>query len=377
MKKQIALLSNVTMDMLVQKLKKDFDIYMPAGFDTWGQEIIDTNSGLYGQKHDAVFLILDGMEARHWKDREEAFDKLELWDKLIRKLVERISDIPVFISTVDVKENRIKAVSERIYRFEWENTWYQRIQELSEQRSNVLVFDVNQIIGDIGRDNFYSEKMWYMGSMPYAKAGLQALQKEIKLLMNSAFGEKRKAIVVDFDNTLWGGVIGEDGVEGIQLSDHKEGERFYNLQHQLYEMKKRGVLLAAASKNNESDVEGVWEHPAMLLKKEDFVSRKINWEGKPLNVREMEKELNLTEGSFAFLDDNPAERNAMLAQCPEVLVLDYPEDTTQLSECAEAFYKAYFRPLAITAEDIQKTDLYLTEAKRQKEKVKVWIWMII
>lgn len=366
MKKKIALLSNVTVDMLARKLKKTYEVYIPAGFDSWGQEIFNDYSPVF--ESDAILVLLDGTEARQWKDREEAFARFELWSALVDALCKKEQTIPIFISTVDVKENRIKSVSERIYKYEWELKWYETIQEIAERQKNVFVFDVVQAISDVGRDNFYSEKMWYMGSMPYSKTGLQILQEEILQLLESAFGQRRKIVVLDMDNTLWGGVIGEDGADGILLSEHKDGEWYYNLQRQLLEMKKRGALLAVASKNNEADVEPVWGKSAMLLKKEDFVSLKINWQHKAINLEEMKEELNLSESSFVFLDDNPMERESMKQQCPEVLVLDFPEDELTLDKTAEKFYKAAFRQLRTTSEDTDKTKMYQEETKRKKEK---------
>lgn len=359
-------MSNITVDMLAARLKKEYEVYIPAGFDCWGQEIFDDRSPVF--TCDAIILLLDGVEARQWQNREEAFERLHLWLGLLKKLCEKEKNIPIFISTVDVRENRIKAVSERIYRYEWQQVWYDEIQKLSEKQNNVYVFDVAQLISDVGRNQFYSEKMWYMGSMPYSKTGLQLLKEEIILLLESAFKARKKILVVDLDNTLWGGVVGEDGAEGIRLSEHKEGEWYYHLQRQLLEMKKRGTLLAVASKNNEEDVRDVWSKSAMLLKKEDFVSLKINWEQKAVNLRAMEKELNLTEGSFAFLDDNPMEREAMQQLCPEVLVLDFPEDELLLDRFAEQFYNKYFRQLRLTSEDALKTNMYQEESKRKKEK---------
>ncbi len=366
MKKKVALLSNVTVEMVALKLKKKFDVFVPAGFDSWGQEIFQEQSEIY--HCDAIFVILDGTEARQWKNRKDAFARLELWQTLINYLAEHEKDHPIFVSTIDVRENRIKSVAERVYRYEWESTWYESLQAIVEKQNNFFVFDVQQLIADVGRDNFYSEKMWYMGSMPYSRTGLQALVDEITLLMESSFGVRRKVLVLDMDNTLWGGVIGEDGVEGIRLAEHKDGEWYYNLQRQILEMKKRGVLLAIASKNNESDIQEVWNKSAMVLKEDDFVSMKINWNQKAENLIAMQSELNLTQGSFVFLDDNPMEREAMHQLCPEVQVIDFPEDELLLDRTAERFYKENFRQLRTTSEDTKKTEMYLEETKRKKEK---------
>ena len=367
-KKKVAILSNVTIDLIKQKLKREYDIYTPEGFDTWVQEAINPFSGLYASTLDGIILLLDGTEARNWKNREEAEERIAIWKQALSSIINQKAEIPVFISTVDIRENRIKALSERKYAYELENEWYQYIQELAEKKSNVYIYDLKDMIAETGRKQFYSDKMWYMSNMPYSKDGLGCIVKEIKRLLNSAFGEQRKLIVLDLDNTLWGGVIGEDGVEGIELSNHKEGQRFYDFQRQFLEMQRRGTLLAIDSKNNLEDAQkAISEHPDMLLRESQFVAEKINWNNKAVNIREIAKELNLTEGSFVFIDDNPIEREVVKGECPEVLVPDFPEDTTSLLPFAEDIYFDYCRPLKVLNEDLQKTRMYQTEAKRKQE----------
>jgi len=161
-------------------------------------------------------------------------------------------------------------------------------------------------------------------------------------------------------------VIGEDGVEGIELSEHKEGQRFYDFQRQLLEMKNRGIVLAVNSKNNPADAESAIEtHPAMLLRNEDFVCKKINWENKAANIKIIENELNLTEKGFIFIDDNPIERETVKGECPEVLVPDFPTDTSELITFAEEIWFDYCMPLRVLNEDLNKTRMYQNEAKRK------------
>ena len=237
-----------------------------------------------------------------------------------------------------------------------------------EKNEKVYVLDILQRIIDKGRDNFYSPKMWYMGSMPYSKLGIEIIVDEITLAMDAAFRSRKKIAVLDLDNTLWGGVIGEDGVNGITLSEYNEGGRFYDFQQRFLEMKKRGVVLAINSKNNMEDVEEAFQHPDMLLSKEDFVSTRINWDDKALNIKNMAEELNLTEGSFVFIDDNPIEQKIVSGQCPDVFVPAFPEDTVGLPLFAERIYRENFQTLRITEEDSQKTKMYQTEVKRKAVK---------
>lgn len=365
--KKVALLSNITVDLIVNKLCKKYDFYLPEGFNTWIQEVIHPASGLYEKNIDAVVVLLDGTEGRSWRTVNEATERITLWKQALAVLTNQITNIPIFVSTIDIRENRIKSLSERKLKYELENDWYQFVQDLIETKNNVYVFDLADIIAEIGRKQFYSNKMWYMSSMPYSRDGLNAVSLEINRILNSAFKSRKKIIALDLDNTLWGGVIGEDGVDGIELSDHKEGQRYYDFQRQLLEMKNRGIVLAVNSKNNPEDAESAIQgHPAMLLHNDDFVVRKINWENKSVNLTAMKEELNLTEGSFIFIDDNPAEREIVKGECPEILVPDFPTDTAELLTFAEDLWFDYCRPLRILSEDLKKTRMYQSEIKRKQ-----------
>jgi len=367
-KRKIALLSNITVDLIKQKLELKYEIYLPEGYNTWIQEILNPDSGIYREEEDAVIILLDGIEAEEWSEPSVAEENLNIWRQGINALVEKITDIPIFIPTVDFRENRIRALSERQYRFAMQNGWYQFVQDIAEKTKNVYVYDLVDEIADIGRNQFYSNKMWYMSSIPYSREGMLAVCKVITRLMDSAFEPRKKIVVLDLDNTLWGGVIGEDGIEEIELANHKEGQRFYDFQQQLKEMQERGVLLAIVSKNNIEDVQTVFsEHPYMLLKEDSFVSKKINWNSKAENLIEVESELNLTEGSFVFIDDNPAERETVKGACPNMLIPDFPTDTTRLKNFAENLYFDYFRPLRVLEEDKEKTSMYQAETKRKQD----------
>ncbi len=367
-KKKIALLSNVTVELIAARLRRKYDVYLPDGFDTWVRDAVDPASDLYRQGVDAAVVLLDGTEARAWKSPREGTERVTLWKQALDALLKNIGEIPVFGSTVDFRENRIRAMAERKYATAFADDWYQHIQALAESGGNVFVLDIADAAADMGRAQFYSNKMWYLSSMPYSRDGLSAVTREIDRALGSAFAPRKKIIALDLDNTLWGGVIGEDGVEGIELSDHKEGQRFYDFQRQLLEMKNRGVALAVDSKNNPEDAEAAIQgHPAMLLRDDAFVSKKINWENKAVNLKAMEAELNLTEGGFIFVDDNPVERETVRGECPEALVPDFPADTTQLLPFAEELWFDWCRPLRVLGEDLRKTRMYQMEAKRKQE----------
>lgn len=367
-KKRVALLSNVTVDLIAGRLSDKYDFYLPEGFDTWVQETINPASGLYNRCVDTVIILLDGTEARSWKSLNEGEERIALWKQALTALTDQITEIPIFVSTIDIRENRIKSLSERKYRIEFENSWYQFVQELIETKNNIYLLDIADMIAEIGRKKFYSDKMWYMSSMPYSRDGFHIVCTGIDRVLGAAFSSRKKIIVLDLDNTLWGGAVGEDGVEGIELSNHKEGQRYYDFQRQILEMKNRGIVLAINSKNNSEDAENAIEnHPAMLLHIDDFVSRKINWENKAANLKAMEAELKLTEGSFIFIDDNPVEREIVKGECQDVFVPDFPSDTAEILSFAEDIWFDYCMPLRVLKEDMKKTQLYQSEAERGLE----------
>lgn len=367
-KKRVALLSNVTVDLVAARLGRRYDLLVPDGFDTWVQEAIDPGSKLYEAGVDAVVVLLDGTEARSWTSLGEARERLDTWKQAVRALVGGTASVPVFVTTIDVRENRIKSLAERRHAYELENEWYQFAQSLAESHDNVYVLDLADAIREVGRRSFYSNKMWYLSSMPWSREGLAVVAREVGRALSAAFDARRKVVALDLDNTLWGGVVGEDGVGGIELSDHKEGQRFHDFQRQLLEMRRRGVVLAIDSKNNPEDAEAaIREHPAMLLRDGDFAIRRINWEGKAKNLKEMERELNVTEAGFVFVDDNPAEREEVRALCPEVLVPDFPTDTSELLAFAEGLWEDHLVPLRVLDEDRDRTAMYRAEAARSAD----------
>ena len=362
--RHIALLSNITTDMIKMKLEKSFEVYTPSGFNGWISDVYNSTSFIYDKACDAVVILLDGSS---FSEYQQITEELKTWQEAINSLVLKVSK-PVFVSTIDVKASKVRTLSEVSYTYEIQKIWSDFLKELTHCDKNVYVFDLAELITDIGRNNFYSPKMLYLGSMPYSKIGIQAICDEITIAISNIFDSKKKIIVLDLDNTLWGGVIGEDGVDGIQLSNHKEGQRFFDFQKQLKRIKERGVLLAIASKNNEEDVKPVFNLPNMVLKADDFVSKKISWDDKSQSIKEIESELNITEGGFVFIDDNPVERNIVKGECKEITVPDFPEDTSTLSTFAEDLYKKYFRLPRLLDEDKNKTDMYFSASKRSEVK---------
>lgn len=365
---RIALLSNVTADLLSDMLNSTVDVYLSPGFNTWQQEIIDSASGLYAYKPEAVVLLLYAdAYSDTWSDREKGCSVIEEWIGMIRTLADNLPGVPVFVSSIDVSNVYCHFGVEVRLEVYFESYFNEKLQQLHAAGCNVYVLPVKDAVTELGRKFFYSSKMWYVGSMPYSMKGLTAIAGLIARYTSVIKGAKKKCIAVDLDNTLWGGVIGEDGVGGIQLSNNKEGARFKDTQRVLKKMKEQGVMLAILSKNNPEDVEPVFSHPDMVLQHEDFVAEVINWEPKTVNIRQLAADLNIGLDSFVFLDDNPVEREQMKAECPEVAVIEFPKDTSQLPGVVARAYEEFFLTLEVTSEDANKTAMYRSEAKRKAE----------
>jgi FkbH-like protein len=231
--------------------------------------------------------------------------------------------------------------------------------------ASMLLCDLEFLGARLGGRGARDPRHWFeskqMFSLDFAVAAARELATTIRVSRRSP----KKVLVLDLDNTLWGGVIGDDGVEGIELGDTSpRGEAFKAFQTYIRSLKMRGVLLAVCSKNDYARaVEPFQRHPEMVLKLDDFVSFKANWDPKSDNIREMATELALGADSFVFVDDNPAEVEIVRQFVPQVATIALgPDPATYVGVLADS---GHFEPRAITAEDKLRSEQYRTEAERQ------------
>jgi FkbH-like protein len=223
------------------------------------------------------------------------------------------------------------------------------------------------MVSNIGRSNFYNERVWYMGAIPFSKTGEEAIASEIEAIWKTLRTARKKCLALDLDNTLWGGVIGELGLDGIHLDKTGSGSRFYDFQRKILELKHSGALLAVISKNNMVDaLNGIDGHPDMALRSNDFAAIVANWKPKSQNLESLAQSLNIGTDSFVFIDDNPVEREMMRMALPEVEVPDFPEDSSQLEAFMLDVAHRYFLQIKATGEDANKTEQYAAEATRRK-----------
>jgi FkbH-like protein len=242
-----------------------------------------------------------------------------------------------------------------------------RLGENLEKTSNIYVLNTHRWTERAGIQAF-SPKLWYLGKIVFGNEVFKEAVRDIKAALGGMLGYARKLIIVDLDDTLWGGIVGETGWENLVLGGHHHlGEAYVDFQNALRSMKNRGILLAIASKNEEQvALEAIRKHPEMVLKSEDFAGWRINWQDKVQNVLDLMAELNLGPQSAVFIDDNPVERARVKESLPEILVPDWPKDP-MLYPAALLSLRCFEMP-SLSQEDLFRTTMYLSENKRRELK---------
>lgn len=244
-----------------------------------------------------------------------------------------------------------------------------RLIENLKDLSNVYILNSQKWVEKSGK-NAFNQKLWYMGKVPFGNEVFQEAMRDIKSALSGIRGDSRKLIILDLDDTIWGGIVGEVGWENIRLGGHDHiGEAYLDFQRALKSFLNRGILLGIVSKNEESvALEAIKKHPEMTLKLDDFAGWRINWRDKAQNIVDLASELNLGLQSVVFIDDNPVERSRVREALPDIFVPELPEDKT--------LYKSFLLSLDcfdspfIGKEDMKRPGMYLSERKRKSSRTK-------
>lgn len=237
------------------------------------------------------------------------------------------------------------------------------MMEYAAKEKKVMLIDLAGIQNAMGRAQFYDAKLYHSAKMPVSMTALPTVAARVTEVLKAQAGVVKKCVVLDLDNTLWGGVIGDDGLENIQIGELGLGRAFTEFQRWLKELKNRGVLLTVCSKNNEELAkEPFVNHPDMVLKLEDIAVFVANWQDKAGNIREIQQTLNLGMDSFVFLDDNPFERNVVQSLIPEITVPELPEDPAEYVNYLKSLN--LFETASYSAADAKRTEQYRSEADR-------------
>lgn len=240
------------------------------------------------------------------------------------------------------------------------------LREEAAGYSNVRLVDSGDVVRAVGREAAFDLRFYFRGKAPYTGAYLDELARRITAAARGFGAHFYKVLALDCDNTLWGGVVGEDSVAGLQLGPHDHpGNVFWRVQHEIAALRRQGVLLCLCTKNNPEDVDEVLrEHPGMVLRDEDFVVKKVNWEDKPSNLRALAAELGVGLDSMVFLDDSSFECEAVRQQLPMVTTVQVPATLSEYPRVIERVTQMFLAG-GVSADGRDKTEQYRQRARAQ------------
>lgn len=341
------------------------DLY-ESHFGQYQQEIIDPNSGLYAFAPEVILLAVHEGELRlpdySLAPQEHIEAEVARWTTLWRVIAERSKARVVLHNFALPCEAPMGHLGGRLPGSRYMMTQALNARLGEEAGSAVSLVDCERLSALFGKQRWCDPRYWYMAKQAVALDALPLLARHTAAVIGASLGLSRKCLVLDLDNTLWGGVIAEDGLAGIKLGSGVDGEAFVAFQEYILKLKNRGVILAVCSKNNYADaIQPFEKHPEMRLKLGDIALFIANWEPKPHNVRKIAQELGIGLDSLVFVDDNPVEREAVRQFVPEVDVLPLPADPSYYLRSLSQYLM--LETSSFTPEDGQRTDQYRARAQ--------------
>ncbi len=380
---RLAILSSSTVDHLLAGLRVGAlrrGLWMTAYRNDYGQffhELVDTKSGLHRFSPNVILFALDAHYLLGAADAgmnqaaaealvESACANLQnLW-RLARahfaaQVIQQCA-LPVFPALFGSNEHRLPGSRRRLL-----ERLNMRLRELADAEG-VDLMAIDTLAMKDGLAAWHDPVLWHRAKQEVHPAASHVYGDLVARLVAAQQGRSAKCLVLDLDNTLWGGVIGDDGVDGIVLGQGSAlGEAYIEFQRYAREQMRRGTILAVSSKNDEANALAPFRsHPEMVLAREDFSCFVANWHDKASHIRQIAGKLNIGLDAMVFVDDNPFERNIVRRELPMVSVPELPDDPALYARClADA---GYFEGLALSAEDLERTQLYRSDLKREEAK---------
>ncbi|GHV07693.1 hypothetical protein FACS189485_18380 [Spirochaetia bacterium] len=292
-------------------------------------------------------------------------EKVHYYTDLVHMIAERIQPGKMLIAFTMKDMLTMQSITSDSSVVDALNKYNASLYKLASKHKNIRVIDFARFLDNYTPDNRIDWRYYFIAQIGFNPHLASEFGDWFTRQMQAIELKRKKCLVLDLDNTLWGGILGEDGIEGVSLGGDYPGKVFLLFQHQILEISKQGVILAVNSKNNLEDVLQMWkEHPDIILKEEHFASVRINWNNKTDNLLEIAQELNIGLDSMVFLDDNPRERELVKKYLPEVIVPDFPEHPYILPVFFRNIIEKYFSIYALTDEDTTKTEQYKSNALR-------------
>lgn len=348
-----------------------FDIY-EADYNQVDLQVFDPSSELYAFDPEFIFIsrsaehLLKDFYKKGKAGRSSfAVDQATYVQSLYDTLLQRLSCRLITNTLVEINDSVFGNYASKME----ESFLYQvrktnlALMDLARANKNVFLCDVAALQAHLGYTFVFDPKMYVNADMTFSIDFLPYLAKHLTDIIRSVTGSFKKCLILDLDNTTWGGIIGDDGIEGIQVGDLGIGKSYTELQLWAKELKQRGVIIAVCSKNTEEIAKEAFEkHPDMVLRLEDIAVFVANWETKVDNIRAIQSILNIGFDSMVFLDDNPFEREIVKQHIPELTVPELPEDPAEYVSFLRT--QNLFETASYTEEDEQRTQQYQEEAKR-------------
>lgn len=356
-----------------------FDVIV-GDFNGYSQEILDPSSRLYAADIDAVILAVQTRDIAPelWLGLGDGTATYEnTVDRVTGELTSLVeayrnrSNRPLVLQGLDLPIRVADGIADP------QRAWGQinavreinrRLVDLAARKPDVHLLDYERLVALHGSDRWYDDRLWAASRLPLSTTAITTLARQWARFLFASGPALAKVLVCDLDNTLWGGVVGEDGIDGIVLGDNEEGCPYLRLQRAILNLYGRGIILAVCSKNNADDAIQVLErHGRMLLRPHHFAALRINWKDKPSNLAEIADEISVSRDSLVFLDDNPVEREHVLQAAPDVRVLDLPNDVQRFADAVQQF--PLFERLQLTAEDRERGAMYAEQRCREEVRM--------
>lgn len=348
--------------------------FYESEYNQFWQEAMFENQELEKFQPDIIYIHTNNRNISRYprmSDGREAVDELleqeylrfvQMWDRL-----DKIYACPIIQNNFEYPYYRLlgnKDASDFHGRTNFITRMNMKFYEYAQEHEHFYINDINYLSADYGLEKWSDCFYWHMYKYAVAVPAIPALSFNLAKIIKSIYGKNKKSLVLDLDNTLWGGIVGDDGVENLVIgSDTSMGQVYLEFQEYIKAHKELGVLLNIDSKNEEENALAGLNHPAGCLKPEDFIVIKANWNPKDRNLDEIAKELNILPESLVFVDDNPAERHIVREQCPGAAVpeIDKVENYIKILDKS-----GYFEVTAYSADDRKRNRMYQENRERSK-----------
>jgi len=377
---KVAILGDTATQFLTQALKglgydNGFNLEIwEADFDQIERQVYDLSSELYEFKPEIVIVFqsshkLLGKYNKIKPDQHLLFATSELAsiENIYSNLTNNLDWKVIYYNYTEIDDSvfgNYANKTESSFLFQLRKLNYE-LMSLASKSPNLYLCDISSIQNQVGKLNFFQPSIYISTEMVLSIDVLPRVASKTFDLINTLNGKFKKCVILDLDNTTWGGIIGDDGMENIQIGSLGIGKAFSEFQYWIKKLKNRGIIVAVCSKNTESvAIEPFKKHPDMVLRMEDISIFIANWDNKADNIRQIQSILNIGFDTMVFLDDSPFERNIVRENIPEICVPELPDDP---ADYLEYLYELnLFETASFSNEDTERTKLYKIEAERTK-----------